>query len=89
MRRFCCYHQVATFVDETLNIVAAKLEQPAQHYPELLGADGGGVTSLHVCSLYTCARLNNGALYWWSVRTNGFLCKKSGCRSGISLLFGR
>ena len=55
--------QVATFVDETLNIVAAKLEQPAQVYTELQSE--GGITSLHVCSLYTCARLGTGALYWW------------------------
>ena len=54
--------QVATFVDETLNIVAAKLEQPAQSYPELIT---DGIVSLHVCSLYTCARLASGALYWW------------------------
>ena len=54
---------MATFVDETLNIVAAKLEQPAQVYTELQSE--GGITSLHVCSLYTCARLGTGALYWW------------------------
>ena len=25
------------------------------------------ITSLHTCSLYTCARLESGALYWWYV----------------------
>ena len=54
--------QVANFVDESLNVVASKLEHAAQSFPEF---QSDNIVSLHVCSLYTCARLDSGALYWW------------------------
>ncbi|KAL3890879.1 hypothetical protein ACJMK2_003152 [Sinanodonta woodiana] len=56
--------KVATWIDETLNTVAPKLEHSAQTFPEFI-ADK--IASLHTCSLYTCARLESGALYWWGV----------------------
>jgi len=54
--------QVATWVDDSLNIVCAKLEHPAQMFAEF---QTDRIVSLHVCSLYTCARLESGNLYWW------------------------
>ena len=57
-------HQVATWVDETLNIVAPKLEHPAQVFSEF---QSDKIVSLHTCWLFTCARLESGSLYWWSV----------------------
>ncbi|XP_060590431.1 E3 ubiquitin-protein ligase UBR5-like [Ruditapes philippinarum] len=54
--------KVATWVDDTLNMVASKLEHSAQTFQEFLTDK---IASLHTCSLYTCARLESGALYWW------------------------
>lgn len=45
---------------------AARLEHPLQIFTEF-GSDRA--ISLHVCSLYTVARLDSGALYWWYVST--------------------
>ncbi|XP_073780757.1 E3 ubiquitin-protein ligase UBR5 isoform X25 [Danio rerio] len=56
-------NKVATWVDETLSTVAAKLEHGAQTFPEL---QGERIVSLHCCALYTCAQLEN-SLYWWGV----------------------
>ncbi|ERE60414.1 E3 ubiquitin-protein ligase [Cricetulus griseus] len=56
-------NKVATWVDETLSSVASKLEHTAQTYSEL---QGERIVSLHCCSLYTCAQLENN-LYWWGV----------------------
>ncbi|XP_057195669.1 E3 ubiquitin-protein ligase UBR5 [Triplophysa rosa] len=56
-------NKVATWVDETLSTVAAKLEHGAQMFPEL---QGERIVSLHCCALYTCAQLEN-SLYWWGV----------------------
>ncbi|KAI1289573.1 E3 ubiquitin-protein ligase UBR5 [Halotydeus destructor] len=58
--------KVATWVDESIYPVASRLEHPAHLYPEL-AANGDRVHSLHVCTLYTCLRLDSGALYWWGV----------------------
>lgn len=60
--------KVATWVDDSLNIVAAKLEHMAQTFPEF---QTDKIVSLHTCSLYTCARLESGALYWWGVMPFG------------------
>ncbi|CAH1775507.1 unnamed protein product [Owenia fusiformis] len=60
--------KVATWVDETLSHVASKLEHPAQIFPEF---QVDKIASLHTCALYTCARLENGALYWWGVMPLG------------------
>ncbi|EEC00482.1 ubiquitin protein ligase edd, putative, partial [Ixodes scapularis] len=56
--------RVATWLDDTLAAVAPRLEQPAQAFPEL---QQDPVVALHVCSLYSCVRLQSGALYWWGV----------------------
>ncbi|UYV60139.1 UBR5 [Cordylochernes scorpioides] len=56
--------KVATWVDETLQPVASKLEHPAVAFPEL---QGDPIQGLYVCSLYTAVRLESGALYWWGV----------------------
>lgn len=41
---------------------AARLEHQLQTFTEF-GSDRS--VSLHVCSLYTVARLESGTLYWW------------------------
>ncbi|XP_050027437.1 E3 ubiquitin-protein ligase UBR5 isoform X3 [Dermacentor andersoni] len=56
--------RVATWLDDSLAAVAPKLEQPAQSFPEF---QQDPVVALHVCSLYSCVRLQSGALYWWGV----------------------
>ncbi|KAK7086287.1 E3 ubiquitin-protein ligase ubr5 [Halocaridina rubra] len=56
--------RVATWLDETLADVAAKLEQPAQSFPEL---QSDRILSLHTCQLYTCAWCESGSLFWWGV----------------------
>lgn len=57
--------KVATFLDEVLSSCASsKLEQTAQQYTEF---QQDRVISLHTCELYTVARLESGALYWWGV----------------------
>lgn len=56
--------RVATWLDDSLAAVAPKLEQPAQAFPEF---HQDPVVALHVCSLYSCVRLQSGALYWWGV----------------------
>ncbi|XP_077989768.1 E3 ubiquitin-protein ligase UBR5-like [Glandiceps talaboti] len=56
--------KVATWVDESLSVIAPKLEQPAQLFPEF---QTDKIVALYNCSLYTCARLESGALYWWGV----------------------
>ena len=54
--------QVATWIDETLSSVASKLEHPTQGFAEF---SGDKVVAIHTCSLYTCAQMSSGALYWW------------------------
>lgn len=56
--------KVCTWVDEALFLVANKLEHAAQVFTEF---QVDRIASLHVCSLYSCARLESGALYWWGV----------------------
>ncbi|XP_012274394.1 E3 ubiquitin-protein ligase UBR5 isoform X2 [Orussus abietinus] len=56
--------KVATWLDEPLGPVAARLEHPAQAFTEFTLDK---IVSLHTCSLYTVARLESGALYWWGV----------------------
>jgi len=56
--------QVATFVDESLSSVSMKMEHSAQQFAELQSEK---IASLHVCWLFTCARMENGSLYWWCV----------------------
>ena len=54
----------ATWLDETLSAVYSKLEHSAQVFPEFQQEK---ITSLHVCSLYSCVRLESGSIYWWYV----------------------
>lgn len=56
--------KVATFLDETLYhaSTSSKLEHPAQLFSEFTIDH---IISLYTCSLYTVARLESGALYWW------------------------
>jgi len=56
------FSQVATWVDETLSSIASKLEHSAQSFAEF---SGDKVVFIHTCSLYTCAQMSSGALYWW------------------------
>ncbi|XP_014208162.1 E3 ubiquitin-protein ligase UBR5 isoform X2 [Copidosoma floridanum] len=56
--------KVATWLDELLGHVASKLEHPAQAFTEFTLDK---IVSLYTCSLYTVARLESGALYWWGV----------------------
>ena len=51
--------KVATWMDESLSHVCAKLEQSATAYPDLFGNGGGGgdkILSLHTCVLFTAVR---------------------------------
>ncbi|VVC25628.1 Hypothetical protein CINCED_3A013222 [Cinara cedri] len=59
-------NKVATWMDESLThaATAAKLEHPAQLYSEFVV---DRIVSIHTCPLYTLARLESGALYWWGV----------------------
>jgi E3 ubiquitin-protein ligase EDD1 len=57
--------RIGTWLDETLSHAASRLEHQAREFSEF---GGERVTSLHVCSLYTVARLDNGSIYWWYVR---------------------
>ncbi|CAK9828628.1 E3 ubiquitin-protein ligase hyd [Anthophora retusa] len=56
--------KVATWLDEFLGHVASRLEHPAQTFTEFTLDK---IVSLHTCALYTVARLESGALYWWGV----------------------
>ncbi|OXU30332.1 hypothetical protein TSAR_012971 [Trichomalopsis sarcophagae] len=56
--------KVATWLDELLGHVASRLEHPAQAFTEFTLDK---IVSLHTCGLYTVARLESGALYWWGV----------------------
>ncbi|XP_046991563.1 E3 ubiquitin-protein ligase UBR5 [Schistocerca americana] len=56
--------KVATWLDELLVHAAVRLEHPAQSFSEF---SVDRIISLHTCTLYTVARLESGALYWWGV----------------------
>lgn len=57
--------KVATWIDDTISVVASKLEHAAQNYPEFQRGDK--VSQLQTCSLYTCVQLESGSMYWWGV----------------------
>jgi len=57
--------KLATWVDETIALVASKLEHAATLFPEF--QRGEKIVSLHTCSLYSCCRLDNGSIYWWGI----------------------
>ncbi|KAK9872968.1 hypothetical protein WA026_020316 [Henosepilachna vigintioctopunctata] len=56
--------KVATWLDETLTSASSKLEHCAQSFSEF---QNDKILSLHTCTLYTVARCESGALYWWGV----------------------
>ncbi|CAH2068813.1 unnamed protein product, partial [Iphiclides podalirius] len=58
--------RIATFLDESIAHApgAPRLEHPLQTFSEF---GNEKAISLHSCSLYTVARLESGALYWWGV----------------------
>lgn len=56
--------KMATWVDDLLSAASSKLENPAQSYTEF---QIDKVAALYTCPLYTVARLESGALYWWLV----------------------
>ncbi|XP_006566770.1 E3 ubiquitin-protein ligase UBR5 isoform X2 [Apis mellifera] len=56
--------KVATWLDELVGHVASRLEHPAQTFTEFTLDK---IVSLHTCALYTVAKLESGALYWWGV----------------------
>lgn len=56
--------KVATWLDELLGYVTSRLEHPAQAFTEFTLDK---IVSLHTCALYTVAKLESGALYWWGV----------------------
>lgn len=69
----CCYEKtillmdsgkIATFVDDTLIPVASKLEQPAFSFAEF---QGDKVVTVSTSSLFSCAWLESGHIYWWGV----------------------
>ncbi|XP_015788176.1 E3 ubiquitin-protein ligase UBR5 [Tetranychus urticae] len=58
--------KLATWIDESIVPVASKLEHPATNFfSDFQMAEK--ILSLHVCSLYSCVRLDNGTLYWWGI----------------------
>lgn len=58
-------NKVATWLDELIwHASATKLEHPAQSYTEF---SLDKIAQLYTCTLYTVARLESGALYWWGV----------------------
>ena len=58
--------RVATWIDDTISTVAMKLEHGAQNYPEFQ-KNSDKIAQLQTCSLYSCVRLESGAIYWWGV----------------------
>lgn len=54
--------KVATWLDDLITLASTKLEHSAQAYTEF---QTDRIISLHTCPLYTVARLESGALYWW------------------------
>lgn len=54
--------KVATWLDEQISHAAGKLEHPATTFTEFTL---DRISSLYTCTLYTLARLESGALYWW------------------------
>lgn len=58
-------NKVATWLDELIwHSAASKLEHPAQSFTEF-AIDK--IVQLYTCTLYSVARLESGALYWWGV----------------------
>ncbi|KAH8369432.1 hypothetical protein KR009_010813 [Drosophila setifemur] len=57
-------NRVATWMDEQLGYLGAKLEHASCSYNELISDP---ITKIHVCSLYTVVRTESNNIYWWGV----------------------
>ena len=56
-------------VDESMSVLAKKLEHLATSFPELQSET---VVEVNVSLLYTCVRVESGCLYWWYVNQYHF-----------------
>lgn len=57
-------NRVATWMDEQLGYLGAKLEHAATAFNEF---SMDPIATIHVCSLYTAVRTENNNIYWWGV----------------------
>ncbi|KAM7362066.1 E3 ubiquitin-protein ligase hyd isoform 4-T4 [Cochliomyia hominivorax] len=57
-------NRVATWMDEQLGYIGAKLEHAATAFSEFVMDP---IVSVNVCSLYTAVRTENNNVYWWGV----------------------
>ncbi|KAL7740186.1 hypothetical protein ACLKA6_003892 [Drosophila palustris] len=57
-------NRVATWMDEQLGYLGAKLEHVATAFNEF---NMDPIATIHVCSLYTAVRTDNNNIYWWGV----------------------
>lgn len=57
-------NRIATWMDEQLGQAGAKLEHAATNFTELAAER---IAALYTCTMYTVARTDTGALYWWGV----------------------
>ncbi|XP_017092018.2 E3 ubiquitin-protein ligase hyd [Drosophila bipectinata] len=57
-------NRVATWMDEQLGYLGAKLEHNSCSFNEFISDP---ITKIHVCSLYTVVRTESNNIYWWGV----------------------
>ena len=57
--------KVATWMDESIAHVASRLEHSMSSFQDTFLDQK--IASLHACSLYTLARTDSNALFWWGV----------------------
>ncbi|XP_068157779.1 E3 ubiquitin-protein ligase hyd isoform X1 [Drosophila tropicalis] len=57
-------NRVATWMDEQLGYLGAKLEHSVCAFNEFIMDP---ISTIHVCSLYTAVRTENNNIYWWGV----------------------
>ncbi|XP_017846381.1 E3 ubiquitin-protein ligase hyd isoform X2 [Drosophila busckii] len=57
-------NRVATWMDEQLGYLGAKLEHTSIAFNEF---NLDPIQTIHVCSLYTAVRTDNNNIYWWGV----------------------
>ncbi|XP_037810400.1 E3 ubiquitin-protein ligase hyd isoform X2 [Lucilia sericata] len=57
-------NRVATWMDEQLGYIGAKLEHAATSFSEFVMDP---IVSVNVCSLFTAVRTENNNVYWWGV----------------------
>ncbi|OWA51736.1 E3 ubiquitin-protein ligase UBR5 [Hypsibius exemplaris] len=61
--------KLATLMDDTVDVLAKKLEHPAISFPELQNEK---ILDVNVCLLYSCIRVECGYLYWWGIMPLGY-----------------